>query len=85
MIRTFRLFRLLGLVRAVMLMGAVAELRRLIQMMGPCIRTPFWSFVLTFISMTMWSVALVEFVSPIIRKLDVVTGFWGGDAVWTMS
>lgn len=85
MVRAFRIVRLLRLVRAVKLMSSLKELRKLIQMMATCVRTLFWSCVLTFILMTVWSVMLVELISPIVDRLEAKRSIWGGDTDWTLS
>ena len=54
-------------------------------MMLMCVKTLFWSFILTFLLMTMCSVILVDLVSPIVASLEAKHGIWGGDIDWTES
>lgn len=77
-LRAARLFRLLRLLRAVKLMGSLRELKKLVQMIMTCFRTLFWSFILTFLIMTMWSVAAVELIHPLLADLPFETreNFW---------
>lgn len=84
MIRIIRIFRILRLVRALKLMSSLRELRKLIKMMVTCARTLFWSFVLTFLIMTIWSVILVEMIGPIVSRLQR-QGVWQEDPEWGHS
>eukprot|EP00929_Paragymnodinium_shiwhaense_P117453 TRINITY_DN8805_c0_g1_i1.p1 TRINITY_DN8805_c0_g1~~TRINITY_DN8805_c0_g1_i1.p1 ORF type:complete len:727 (+),score=117.94 TRINITY_DN8805_c0_g1_i1:67-2247(+) len=69
MIRMMRLFRLLRLVRVVKLFSGMRELRRLTQMIALCARTMFWSFLMSFLVMTMWAVMAVELAHPVAQRL----------------
>eukprot|EP00929_Paragymnodinium_shiwhaense_P117458 TRINITY_DN8805_c0_g6_i1.p1 TRINITY_DN8805_c0_g6~~TRINITY_DN8805_c0_g6_i1.p1 ORF type:complete len:747 (-),score=141.72 TRINITY_DN8805_c0_g6_i1:145-2385(-) len=75
MVRMIRLCRLLRLVRVVKLFAGMKELRRLTQMIATCARTMFWSFLLSFLVMSMWAVLAVELVHPVVIKL-VEQGQW---------
>eukprot|EP00929_Paragymnodinium_shiwhaense_P117461 TRINITY_DN8805_c0_g8_i1.p1 TRINITY_DN8805_c0_g8~~TRINITY_DN8805_c0_g8_i1.p1 ORF type:complete len:643 (+),score=96.03 TRINITY_DN8805_c0_g8_i1:173-2101(+) len=75
MIRMVRLCRLLRLVRVVKLFSGMKELRRLTQMIATCARTLFWSFLLSFLVMSMWAVAAVELANPVAQKL-ATQGAW---------
>lgn len=69
-LRIFRLARLLRLLRAVKLLGALRELRKLLEMMTSCLRTLFWSFLLCFAVMTIWSTVAVEILHDIVADMD---------------
>eukprot|EP00929_Paragymnodinium_shiwhaense_P033585 TRINITY_DN18411_c0_g5_i1.p1 TRINITY_DN18411_c0_g5~~TRINITY_DN18411_c0_g5_i1.p1 ORF type:complete len:667 (+),score=91.54 TRINITY_DN18411_c0_g5_i1:161-2161(+) len=77
MIRMIRLCRLLRLVRVIKLFSGMKELRRLTQMIATCGRTMFWSFLMAFLVMSMWSVAAVELLHPVAEKL-ADQGTWEG-------
>eukprot|EP00929_Paragymnodinium_shiwhaense_P033583 TRINITY_DN18411_c0_g3_i3.p1 TRINITY_DN18411_c0_g3~~TRINITY_DN18411_c0_g3_i3.p1 ORF type:complete len:712 (+),score=120.35 TRINITY_DN18411_c0_g3_i3:178-2313(+) len=75
MIRMVRLCRLLRLVRVIKLFSGMKELRRLTQMIATCGRTMFWSFLMSFLVMSMWSVAAVELAYPVAQRL-AEEGVW---------
>eukprot|EP00929_Paragymnodinium_shiwhaense_P033584 TRINITY_DN18411_c0_g4_i1.p1 TRINITY_DN18411_c0_g4~~TRINITY_DN18411_c0_g4_i1.p1 ORF type:complete len:741 (+),score=188.75 TRINITY_DN18411_c0_g4_i1:158-2380(+) len=69
LLRMLRLCRLLRLLRAVKLFSGMKELRRLLQMITTCAKTMFWSFLMTFLLMSVWSVLAVELVHPVVSRL----------------
>eukprot|EP00929_Paragymnodinium_shiwhaense_P033582 TRINITY_DN18411_c0_g3_i2.p1 TRINITY_DN18411_c0_g3~~TRINITY_DN18411_c0_g3_i2.p1 ORF type:complete len:599 (+),score=132.10 TRINITY_DN18411_c0_g3_i2:132-1928(+) len=75
MIRMVRLCRLLRLLRVVKLFQGMKELRRLCQMIATSARTMFWSFLMSFLIMSMWSVVAVEMVYPVAQRL-LEQGTW---------
>eukprot|EP00929_Paragymnodinium_shiwhaense_P083954 TRINITY_DN4486_c0_g1_i3.p1 TRINITY_DN4486_c0_g1~~TRINITY_DN4486_c0_g1_i3.p1 ORF type:complete len:702 (-),score=139.23 TRINITY_DN4486_c0_g1_i3:578-2683(-) len=72
MLRMIRLCRLLRLMRVVKLFSGMKELRRLLQMITTCARTLFWSFLMSFLVMSMWAVLAVELVHPVAKRLAEV-------------
>jgi len=74
-IRLVRLCRLLRLLRVVWRFSMFRELRKVVQMMGSCFKTLFWSFILMGIVMTAWAVIAVELINPRLREL-------AEDGVW---
>eukprot|EP00929_Paragymnodinium_shiwhaense_P117454 TRINITY_DN8805_c0_g2_i1.p1 TRINITY_DN8805_c0_g2~~TRINITY_DN8805_c0_g2_i1.p1 ORF type:complete len:680 (+),score=127.03 TRINITY_DN8805_c0_g2_i1:121-2160(+) len=68
-LRMIRLCRLLRLLRVVKLFAGMKELRRLLQMISTCAKTMFWSFLMAFLIMTMWSVLAVELIHPVAAGL----------------
>eukprot|EP00929_Paragymnodinium_shiwhaense_P117457 TRINITY_DN8805_c0_g5_i2.p1 TRINITY_DN8805_c0_g5~~TRINITY_DN8805_c0_g5_i2.p1 ORF type:complete len:484 (+),score=84.54 TRINITY_DN8805_c0_g5_i2:269-1720(+) len=68
-LRMIRLCRLLRLMRVVKLFAGMKELRRLLQMITTCAKTLFWSFLMAFLLMTMWSVLAVELIHPVVLDL----------------
>eukprot|EP00929_Paragymnodinium_shiwhaense_P036499 TRINITY_DN19557_c0_g1_i2.p1 TRINITY_DN19557_c0_g1~~TRINITY_DN19557_c0_g1_i2.p1 ORF type:complete len:492 (-),score=87.48 TRINITY_DN19557_c0_g1_i2:557-2032(-) len=70
LIRMIRLVRLLRLMRVVKLFAGMKELRKLTQMIATCAKTMFWSFLMSFLVMTMWAVAAVELIQPVAQRLD---------------
>eukprot|EP00929_Paragymnodinium_shiwhaense_P111836 TRINITY_DN8011_c0_g2_i2.p1 TRINITY_DN8011_c0_g2~~TRINITY_DN8011_c0_g2_i2.p1 ORF type:complete len:729 (-),score=132.94 TRINITY_DN8011_c0_g2_i2:468-2654(-) len=68
-VRTIRLLRLLRIVRVIKVFAGMKELRRLTQMIATCTKTMFWSFVMSFLVMSMWSVLAVELVHPVVQDL----------------
>eukprot|EP00929_Paragymnodinium_shiwhaense_P010626 TRINITY_DN11542_c0_g1_i1.p1 TRINITY_DN11542_c0_g1~~TRINITY_DN11542_c0_g1_i1.p1 ORF type:complete len:871 (-),score=212.88 TRINITY_DN11542_c0_g1_i1:342-2954(-) len=69
LLRMIRLFRLLRLLRVMKLFSSLKELRKLLQMMRTCMKTLFWSFLLCFLVMCIWSVLAVELVNPVSQRL----------------
>eukprot|EP00929_Paragymnodinium_shiwhaense_P037010 TRINITY_DN19791_c0_g1_i2.p1 TRINITY_DN19791_c0_g1~~TRINITY_DN19791_c0_g1_i2.p1 ORF type:complete len:648 (-),score=97.19 TRINITY_DN19791_c0_g1_i2:321-2264(-) len=69
MVRMVRLCRLLRLVRVIKLFGGMRELRRLTQMIATCGRTMFWSFLMSFLVMSIWAVLAVELIHPVASRL----------------
>lgn len=77
LLRAIRLARLLRLLRAMKVFSALRELRKLLQMMLSCARTLVWSFMICFMVMTMWAVAAVELVHPLVTNLSTSNaGMW---------
>eukprot|EP00929_Paragymnodinium_shiwhaense_P036210 TRINITY_DN19438_c0_g1_i1.p1 TRINITY_DN19438_c0_g1~~TRINITY_DN19438_c0_g1_i1.p1 ORF type:complete len:751 (-),score=153.48 TRINITY_DN19438_c0_g1_i1:281-2533(-) len=76
MVRMIRLCRLLRIIRVVKLFSGMKELRRLTQMIALCARTMFWSFLMSFVIMTMWAVMAVELAHPVAQELNE-EGVWG--------
>lgn len=74
-IRALRLMRLLRLMRAVRVLGALKELRKLLEMMTSCMKTLFWSFLLCFMVMSIWSIIAVELLSDIVQSMRE-EGYW---------
>lgn len=68
--RVLRLLRFARMVRVLRKFGKVKELRRLLDMAVGCTKTLLWSFVFLFIVMTVWAVACVEIVHPLVETLD---------------
>lgn len=64
-----RIARLLRLGRTLKSMSSLREVKYLVNMMITCMRTLFWSFILTFLLLTMWSLMIVEFVHPLVHEL----------------
>eukprot|EP00929_Paragymnodinium_shiwhaense_P061945 TRINITY_DN30936_c0_g4_i1.p1 TRINITY_DN30936_c0_g4~~TRINITY_DN30936_c0_g4_i1.p1 ORF type:complete len:748 (+),score=163.96 TRINITY_DN30936_c0_g4_i1:240-2483(+) len=79
MVRMIRLCRLLRITRVVKFFGNMRELRRLIQMIATGARTMFWSFLMSFIIMTMFAVLAVELVQPVALELIAEGQFAGCD------
>lgn len=81
----FRIARLLRLAKVLRMMTSLPELQKLMQMMLTCMRTLFWSFILTFLLMTTWSVVMVELVNPLMK--DIVQDKAGCDdmVVWSRA
>eukprot|EP00445_Apocalathium_hangoei_P064608 CAMPEP_0204119168 /NCGR_PEP_ID=MMETSP0361-20130328/6955_1 /ASSEMBLY_ACC=CAM_ASM_000343 /TAXON_ID=268821 /ORGANISM="Scrippsiella Hangoei, Strain SHTV-5" /LENGTH=690 /DNA_ID=CAMNT_0051070275 /DNA_START=95 /DNA_END=2167 /DNA_ORIENTATION=+ len=67
--RVLRLCRLLRLLRVLRLFTVLKELQRLIQMMGGCFKTLFWSSMLLFLIMTIWAVIAVELINPTVQQI----------------
>eukprot|EP00445_Apocalathium_hangoei_P090518 CAMPEP_0204247638 /NCGR_PEP_ID=MMETSP0361-20130328/98753_1 /ASSEMBLY_ACC=CAM_ASM_000343 /TAXON_ID=268821 /ORGANISM="Scrippsiella Hangoei, Strain SHTV-5" /LENGTH=730 /DNA_ID=CAMNT_0051220881 /DNA_START=21 /DNA_END=2212 /DNA_ORIENTATION=- len=76
-IRVLRLCRLLRLLRVLQLFTFLKELRRLIQMMGGCFKTLFWSSSLLFLLMTIWAVIAVELINPTVQEIADEGGWQG--------
>lgn len=75
MLRIFRIVRLGRLSKAFALMSAFHELRKLIHSLVGVLRTLFWSAILLFFTMTMWSVVAVILIQPLMD--DVASNsFW---------
>jgi len=51
------------------------ELRKLLQMMGSCFKTLFWSTLLLILVMTVWACIAVEVIHPHMRELDARGAF----------
>eukprot|EP00929_Paragymnodinium_shiwhaense_P019475 TRINITY_DN13262_c0_g1_i3.p1 TRINITY_DN13262_c0_g1~~TRINITY_DN13262_c0_g1_i3.p1 ORF type:complete len:737 (-),score=92.90 TRINITY_DN13262_c0_g1_i3:446-2626(-) len=75
LLRMIRLFRLLRLIRIGKLFAGMKELKMLVQMIGTCAKTMFWSFLMAFLVTTMWAVVAVELVHPVTHRLQE-TGQW---------
>lgn len=75
LLRVSRLCRLLRLLRLVRLFSVMKELRRLIQMMGTCFKTLFWSFLLLLLVQSIWAIIAVEMINPYVQEL-VDLGQW---------
>lgn len=78
--RAMRLVRLLRLLRALKFLNALRELRKLLEMMASCFRTLFWSFLLCFLVMSLWSIVAVELLSDIVQEMHD-DGVWADCAV----
>eukprot|EP00930_Biecheleria_cincta_P096301 TRINITY_DN88171_c0_g1_i1.p1 TRINITY_DN88171_c0_g1~~TRINITY_DN88171_c0_g1_i1.p1 ORF type:complete len:607 (-),score=118.06 TRINITY_DN88171_c0_g1_i1:91-1911(-) len=65
-VRLLRAARMLKLFRR---FGKVKELKRLMQMLASCMKTLFWSFLLLFVITTLFALAHVEIIHPIIVQL----------------
>lgn len=65
-IRLLRAARMLKLFRR---FGKIKELKRLMQMLASCMKTLFWSFLLLFVITTLFAIAFVEVVHPIVKQL----------------
>eukprot|EP00929_Paragymnodinium_shiwhaense_P073996 TRINITY_DN37832_c0_g1_i2.p1 TRINITY_DN37832_c0_g1~~TRINITY_DN37832_c0_g1_i2.p1 ORF type:complete len:512 (-),score=98.27 TRINITY_DN37832_c0_g1_i2:390-1925(-) len=75
-LRMVRWCRLVRLVRVMRFFAGMKELKKLTLMIATCARTMFWSFVMSFLVMTVWSVMAVELVYPVSKKL-AEEGMWG--------
>eukprot|EP00445_Apocalathium_hangoei_P066806 CAMPEP_0204112292 /NCGR_PEP_ID=MMETSP0361-20130328/2960_1 /ASSEMBLY_ACC=CAM_ASM_000343 /TAXON_ID=268821 /ORGANISM="Scrippsiella Hangoei, Strain SHTV-5" /LENGTH=701 /DNA_ID=CAMNT_0051062461 /DNA_START=90 /DNA_END=2195 /DNA_ORIENTATION=+ len=76
-VRVLRLCRLLRLLRVLRMFTVLKELRRLIQMMGGCFKTLFWSCLLLFLIMTIWAVIAVELINPTVQQIADEGGWQG--------
>lgn len=65
-LRIVRIMRLLKLFRKFIFLK---ELRKLVLMAASCIKTLGWSFMFCFVVMTVWAMATVEFVHPVVKEL----------------
>eukprot|EP00929_Paragymnodinium_shiwhaense_P049823 TRINITY_DN25127_c0_g1_i1.p1 TRINITY_DN25127_c0_g1~~TRINITY_DN25127_c0_g1_i1.p1 ORF type:complete len:488 (+),score=84.26 TRINITY_DN25127_c0_g1_i1:157-1464(+) len=70
-----RLCRLLRLLRVTKLFSQLKELRMLMQLVATCAKTMLWSFLMSFLVMSMWAVVAVEVVQPVAQRL-VEEGEW---------
>jgi hypothetical protein len=70
-LRMFRCFRLLRLMKFRVLVHQLKELRKLIRGITSCLRTLFWSMILVFVFMTLWSTLAVELLHPVMRGMEV--------------
>jgi len=77
-IRVVRLCRLLRLIRVMRLFTVLKELRRLLQMMGSCFKTLFWSCLLLVLIMTIWAVIAVEVLNPLVQEVAIKSNPWEG-------
>eukprot|EP00445_Apocalathium_hangoei_P009812 CAMPEP_0203870358 /NCGR_PEP_ID=MMETSP0359-20131031/18191_1 /ASSEMBLY_ACC=CAM_ASM_000338 /TAXON_ID=268821 /ORGANISM="Scrippsiella Hangoei, Strain SHTV-5" /LENGTH=707 /DNA_ID=CAMNT_0050789021 /DNA_START=47 /DNA_END=2170 /DNA_ORIENTATION=- len=68
-LRIVRLGRLLRLLRVMKLFSTLKELQRLLQMMGSCSKTLFWSVLLLLLVMTIWAIISVELINPRVQEL----------------
>eukprot|EP00438_Fugacium_kawagutii_P005087 Skav221517 [mRNA] locus=scaffold1248:74447:75958:- [translate_table: standard] len=73
-VRALRLGRILRLTRFWRILGPLRELHKLAMMMATCAKTLFWSFLLCFTVMTVWSMLIVETVNPLLQHLHAETG-----------
>lgn len=74
-LRAVRLIRVMRLLRALRVLGALKELRKLLEMMTSCMKTLFWSFLLCFMVMSIWSIVAVELLGDIVADMHD-QGFW---------
>lgn len=79
LLRLFRLLRLGRLVRALRLMQNVKWLKEpyiLSMMMGSCLRTLIWAFLLMFFIITLWSILAVELLNDVVQELALHLPDW---------
>lgn len=74
-IRILRLLRMLRLLRVLRLFFILKEIRRLLDMMGSCLKTLFWSFLLLLLVESVWAVIAVEVLNPIVQQVADAGGF----------
>lgn len=65
-LRIIRAFRLFKLIRRV---EYLREVRKLALMICSCMKSLFWSFVFTFLVMTLWSLLAVQYIHPILVRM----------------
>eukprot|EP00930_Biecheleria_cincta_P020098 TRINITY_DN15183_c0_g1_i1.p1 TRINITY_DN15183_c0_g1~~TRINITY_DN15183_c0_g1_i1.p1 ORF type:complete len:640 (-),score=140.20 TRINITY_DN15183_c0_g1_i1:27-1946(-) len=74
-LRIVRVLRMMRMLRTARHSPALKELRRLVMMLGGCMRILLWSSVFLLIVQTLWSVLAVEVLQPIMTEL-IAEGFW---------
>eukprot|EP00931_Biecheleriopsis_adriatica_P032483 TRINITY_DN18955_c0_g1_i2.p1 TRINITY_DN18955_c0_g1~~TRINITY_DN18955_c0_g1_i2.p1 ORF type:complete len:720 (+),score=167.68 TRINITY_DN18955_c0_g1_i2:52-2211(+) len=69
MLRMLRVIRIIRIMRIVRKSPMLKELRKLMTMFTSCIKTLAWSFLFLFLVMTIWSMAAVELIHPVIKSM----------------
>mmetsp|Transcript_78352 Transcript_78352/g.254573 ORF Transcript_78352/g.254573 Transcript_78352/m.254573 type:complete len:680 (+) Transcript_78352:80-2119(+) len=69
LINVVRLCRMIRLLRVMRLFKFLKEFRRLLQMMGSCFKTLFWSLLLLILVMMIWAVVAVEMLNPLVQEV----------------
>jgi len=69
MMRLLRLARIMRLIRLFRKFAFLRELRKLMNMAASCLKTLLWSFVFCFIVMTVWAMAAVELIQPLVVQM----------------
>jgi len=72
-IRMLKIFRMLRLMRIFRKLSFLKGIRKFLQMMTSCLRTLGWALVFGFLLMTFWSMAVVEFIHPLMKDMP---GAW---------
>eukprot|EP00746_Dinoflagellata_sp_MGD_P148051 gnl/MRDRNA2_/MRDRNA2_80327_c0_seq2.p1 gnl/MRDRNA2_/MRDRNA2_80327_c0~~gnl/MRDRNA2_/MRDRNA2_80327_c0_seq2.p1 ORF type:complete len:535 (+),score=83.40 gnl/MRDRNA2_/MRDRNA2_80327_c0_seq2:71-1606(+) len=72
LLRSLRMIRLLRLSRVII---SFPELYNLISGLATCFRTLLWAALLTFLLLTAWSILAVEYIQPLMSKLET-EGFY---------
>eukprot|EP00930_Biecheleria_cincta_P027712 TRINITY_DN19407_c0_g1_i1.p1 TRINITY_DN19407_c0_g1~~TRINITY_DN19407_c0_g1_i1.p1 ORF type:complete len:716 (+),score=138.97 TRINITY_DN19407_c0_g1_i1:51-2198(+) len=75
MLRILRMIRMMRLLRVARKSPALKELRKLMTMFASCIKTLFWSLVFCFLVLSLWAMAAVELIQPLIPEM-VAEGLW---------
>ncbi|CAE8638366.1 unnamed protein product [Polarella glacialis] len=69
MMRLLRLARIMRLTRLFRKFAFLRELRKLMLMAASCCKTLLWSFIFCFIVMTVWAMASVELIHPLVVQM----------------
>eukprot|EP00931_Biecheleriopsis_adriatica_P075978 TRINITY_DN49742_c0_g1_i1.p1 TRINITY_DN49742_c0_g1~~TRINITY_DN49742_c0_g1_i1.p1 ORF type:complete len:620 (-),score=121.16 TRINITY_DN49742_c0_g1_i1:136-1995(-) len=69
-VRVLRMMRIIRFVKLLRKFMILKELRKLILMVGTCLKTLIWCFVFCFVVMTFIAMFAVEFASPVARQLE---------------
>eukprot|EP00930_Biecheleria_cincta_P021408 TRINITY_DN15884_c0_g1_i3.p1 TRINITY_DN15884_c0_g1~~TRINITY_DN15884_c0_g1_i3.p1 ORF type:complete len:761 (-),score=134.45 TRINITY_DN15884_c0_g1_i3:253-2478(-) len=69
MLRVLRIIRIMRLIKLFRKFIFLKELRKLVLMAASCVKTLCWSFLFCFVVMTVWAMATVELVHPIVKEL----------------
>lgn len=70
LVRVLRVSRILRLLRLFRKAGSFRSLRKLLLMALSSVRTLLWSFLLCALLLTFWSMAAVELLHPVLRKMS---------------
>lgn len=74
-LRLFRLLRILKVASVYKHLAICKELSRILEMMGSCTRTLFWSSLFLYVSMHIWSTIAVVLLHPLVTELSD-EGMW---------